>query len=130
MSEDVTILLVEDSALMRGLVRNMLRNFGNIRVLEACDGVEALAALKSDRVDLVLSDWNMQPMDGLHLLQAMRAIPALAAIPFVMMTADHTPQTISQAVAAGVTFYLSKPFGRDQLCTMVTDIVAGRILAA
>lgn len=130
MSEPFTILLVEDSVLMRSLLRDMLRPAAQFAVIEAANGVEAMDVLRRQRINLVLSDWNMQPMNGLQLLQAMRADEALSAIPFIMMTGEQTPQTITHAVAAGVAAFLTKPFGRDQLAKVITRIVTGRIQAA
>lgn len=130
MSEPFTLLLVEDSALMRSLVRDMLRPAEHFVVVEAADGTEALDILRRQAVDVVLSDWHMQPMNGLQLLQAMRTEPTLAAIPFIMMSGDQTPQTISHAVAAGVAGFLSKPFGRDQLAKALTRVITGRPQAA
>lgn len=127
---DFTILLVDDSALMRRLVREMLRALGHPGVIEAADGGEALCMLERQRVDLVVSDWNMQPMDGLRLMQAMRAHPRLSTIPFAMMTGEQTPQTIAQAVAAGVTAYLTKPFSRDQLGRLLARLTNGPAKAA
>lgn len=115
MADKFTILLVDDSPLIRRLVREMLRLLGQPRVIEAADGAEALAALSRHPVDLVLSDWNMLPMDGLSLLQAMRAVPAWAATPFILMTGEQTPQSIAEAIAVGISGYLTKPFCRDQL---------------
>lgn len=130
MSETFTILLAEDSVLMRSLVCDMLRPAGQFVVLEAGDGAEALAILRRQPVALVLSDWNMQPMNGLQLLHAMREDPALAAIPFVMMTGEQTPHTVTHAVAAGVAGFLTKPFGREQLAKTITRVITGRPRAA
>jgi|AGTN01.1.fsa_nt_gi Response regulator containing CheY-like receiver, AAA-type ATPase, and DNA-binding domains len=129
-TEDFTILLVDDSALMRRLVREMLRTIGHFRVIEAANGVEALHRLDEGRVDLVLSDWNMLPVDGLDLLRAMRARPGLGRILFIMMTGEQTPSTIADAVAAGVSGYLTKPFDRRQLSKLVQQALAGRLIAA
>lgn len=130
MSDAFTILLVEDSVLMRSLVRDMLRPAGNFAVLEASDGQEALTVLHGHRVDLVLSDWNMQPMNGLQLLQTMRTDPGLCDTPFIMMTGEQTPQTVTHAVAAGVAGFLAKPFGRDQLAKLLTRVITERSKAA
>lgn len=130
MSEKFTILLAEDSVLMRSLIRDMLRPADQFVVLDASDGTQALDILRRQPVGLVLSDWNMQPMNGLQLLQAMRADAELAKIPFVMMTGEQTPQTVSHAVAAGVAGFLTKPFGRDQLARVITRIITNRSRAA
>jgi two-component system, chemotaxis family, chemotaxis protein CheY len=129
-TEEFTILLVEDSALMRRLVREMLRTFGHFRVIEAANGVEALHILDERQVDLVLADWHMRPLDGLDLLRAMRALPSRGNIPFILMTGEQTPKTITDAVAAGVSAYLTKPFDRQQLGKLVQQGVAGQLHAA
>lgn len=129
--DQFTILLAEDSVLMRSLIRDMLlRPAGQFAILDAGDGREALDILRRQPVSMVLSDWNMQPMNGLQLLQEMRADPVLAGIPFVMMTGEQTPQTISHAVAAGVVGFLTKPFGRDQLAKIITRVITSRPHAA
>lgn len=130
MSEQFTILLVEDSPLMRSLVRDMLRPAERFTIIDAGDGGAALEVLARQRVDVVLSDWNMQPVNGLQLLQTMRADPALASIPFIMMSGEQTPHTITHAVAAGVAGFLTKPFGRDQLAKVLTRVITGRSQAA
>lgn len=130
MSDTFTVLLAEDSILMRSLVRDMLRPAGQFIVVDAADGAEALDVLHRQTIDMVLSDWNMQPMNGLQLLHAMRADPALAAIPFVMMTGEQAPQTVTHAVAAGVAGFLTKPFGREQLAKVITRIITSRPRAA
>lgn len=130
MTDRFTILLAEDSALMRSLIRDMLRPAEQFTVIEAANGQQALEALRKQHVDLVLSDWNMQPMNGLQLLHAMRGDAALAGVPFVLMTGEQTPQTITHAVAAGVAGFLTKPFGRDQLAKLITRVIVKRSRAA
>lgn len=130
MTDRFTILLAEDSVLMRSLIRDMLRPAEQFAVVEASDGVEALEILRRQPVSVVLSDWNMQPMNGLQLLQAMRADPVLEAIPFILMTGEQTPQTVTHAVAAGVAGFLTKPFGRDQLAKALTRVIVAGTRAA
>lgn len=108
------ILVVEDSVMLRRLAREMLRLDG-FDTAEAADGTEALARLNAERFDLVLSDRVMTPMDGLDLLNRMRADPALAHIPFVMMSGEQTPDAVAHVLRAGIDGFLAKPFGRDQL---------------
>ena len=130
MTDRFTILLAEDSALMRSLIRDMLRPAEQFTVIEAANGQQALEALRKQHVDMVLSDWNMQPMNGLQLLHAMRGDADLAEVPFVLMTGEQTPQTITHAVAAGVAGFLTKPFGRDQLAKLITRVIVKRSHAA
>lgn len=115
MRSNRTILLVEDSPLTRRMIRRMLEEHPHFTVLEACDGLEALTVLKSNSVDLVLSDLHMLPMDGHILLMQLRARPSLAHLPFVMMTAQHCPDAIRRTVGDDAGQYLPKPFSRDQL---------------
>lgn len=130
MNDRFTILLAEDSALMRSLIRDMLRPAEQFTVIEAANGQQALEALRKQHVDMVLSDWNMQPMNGLQLLHAMRGDADLAEVPFALMTGEQTPQTITHAVAAGVAGFLTKPFGRDQLAKLITRVIVKRSHAA
>lgn len=130
MSDDFSILLVEDSTIMRSLIAEMLRQISGGSVIEAHDGHAALESLHQRPVSLVLSDWNMRPMNGMRLLHTMRAIPALADIPFIMMTGEPSPSTISQAVTAGVAGFLPKPFGREQLKQIVEQVKADATKAA
>lgn len=108
------VLIVEDSALMRGLLAQMLTVDG-FEVLEAADGRQALSILSSSAIDMVLSDRRMQPMSGLDLLHAMRADPALAHIPFILFSGDISPQAIAEDLTAGVCGRLVKPFDRKAL---------------
>lgn len=130
MSDQFTILLVEDSVLMRALIRDMMRPATQIAWVDASDGAAALEILRRQPIDMVLSDWNMHPMNGLQLLQTMRGDPALSHVPFVMMTGEPTPQTATHAIAAGVAAFLTKPFGRDQLAKAITRIITRRPRAA
>jgi two-component system chemotaxis response regulator CheY len=100
---------------MRVLVRQMLRSLGVAHVLEANDGSSALMVMRDNPVDLIISDWNMIPMTGLQLLQAVRAEPATKRLPFIMITGEHSAEHVVRARQAGVNGYLVKPFGRDLL---------------
>ena len=110
-----SILLVEDSPLTRRMIHAMLLQHGEYDVLEARDGSEALHLLETQIVDLVLSDLHMVPMDGHTLREAIRQQPKLAHLPFVMMTAQHCPDSIRRAVGDQRSHYLAKPFSRGQL---------------
>lgn len=115
--------------MLRRLAREMLRLAG-FATAEAADGAEALARLHAERFDLVLSDRVMAPMDGLDLLSRMRADPALAHIPFLMMSGEQTPEAVSHALSAGIDGFLAKPFGREQLTNQVTAILGRKRQAA
>lgn len=104
------ILIVDDSKAMRMIVKRTLRQagFGDAHVSEAGNGVEALAAARADRPDLVLSDWNMPEMNGLGLLQALRAEGL--DIPFGFITTEGTPEMHKTARDGGALFLITKPF--------------------
>jgi len=104
------ILVVDDFSTMRRIVRNLLKELGYSNVDEAEDGVVALQKLKSGGFDFVVSDWNMPNMDGLTLLQTVRADPALRGLPFLMITAEAKKENIVAAAQAGASGYIVKPF--------------------
>jgi two-component system chemotaxis response regulator CheY len=114
------ILVVDDSAIMRRLLRDMLDQIGTHPIAEACNGLEALEFLRNRPTCLVISDLHMQPVDGVELLHEVRADSDLAGIPFILMSGDQTPASISSAIGAGAAGILAKPFGRDQLVQQVT----------
>src|ERR1700712_3704211 len=84
----MTVLIVDDYKTMLRIIRNLLKQIGFEHVDEASDGSEALAKLRTKSFGLVISDWNMEPMTGLELLQAVRADVKLKALPFIMITAE------------------------------------------
>jgi two-component system chemotaxis response regulator CheY len=103
-------LVVDDFSTMRRIVRNLLKELGFTRVEEAEDGVAALAKLREGGFEFVVSDWNMPNMDGLTLLQNVRADPKLKTLPFLMITAEAKKENIIAAAQAGASGYIVKPF--------------------
>lgn len=110
-----TILVVEDSPLTRRMIRRMLEQHGDLAVVEAGDGREALEVLDTQVIDIVLSDLHMEPMDGHGLLAEMRQHPRTTHLPFIMMTAQHCPDSIRRTIGDHCSHYLPKPFTREQL---------------
>ncbi len=124
MSEsNLKFLVVDDFSTMRRIVRNLLKELGHAIVDEAEDGVAALSKLKRDSFDFVITDWNMPNMDGLQLLQAVRADPALAALPVLMVTAEAKKENIIAAAQAGASGYIVKPFTAATLDEKITKIL-------
>ncbi|MYZ52906.1 chemotaxis response regulator CheY [Malikia spinosa] len=124
MSEsNLKFLVVDDFSTMRRIVRNLLKELGHASVDEAEDGVAALSKLKRDSFDFVISDWNMPNMDGLQLLQAVRADPALSALPVLMVTAEAKKENIIAAAQAGASGYIVKPFTAATLDEKITKIL-------
>jgi two-component system, chemotaxis family, chemotaxis protein CheY len=105
-------LVVDDFSTMRRIVRNLLKELGFNNVEEAEDGAVALQRLKSGggSIDFVVTDWNMPNMDGLTLLQSIRADPALKHLPVLMITAEAKKENIIAAAQAGASGYIVKPF--------------------
>jgi len=109
------ILIVDDFATMRRIARLMLQSLGFTNVEEAEDGKEALASIRNQRVDLVLSDCNMPNMNGLELLSALRQDSDLQDIPFIVMTSSDQKESLLEMVKAGASDYIEKPFQADAL---------------
>ncbi len=103
-------LVVDDFSTMRRIVRNLLKELGYTNVDEAEDGAMALSKLRSEQFDFVISDWNMPVMDGLAMLQNIRADAALSKIPVLMVTAEAKKENIIAAAQAGANGYVVKPF--------------------
>jgi two-component system chemotaxis response regulator CheY len=103
-------LVVDDFSTMRRIVRNLLKELGFTNVEEAEDGAVALSKLRQGGFEVVVSDWNMPNMDGLTLLQTMRADAALKSLPFLMITAEAKKENIAAAVQAGASSCIAKPF--------------------
>lgn len=103
-------LVVDDFSTMRRIVRNLLKELGYTNVDEAEDGALGLAKLRSEKFDFVISDWNMPNMDGLEMLKSIRADPALAKLPVLMVTAEAKKENIIAAAQAGASGYVVKPF--------------------
>ncbi len=103
-------LVVDDFSTMRRIVRNLLKELGFTNVDEAEDGQVALQKLNSLPFDFVVTDWNMPNMDGLTLLQNIRANPSLKHLPVLMITAEAKKENIIAAAQAGASGYIVKPF--------------------
>ena len=99
--KNLRFLVVDDFATMRRIVRNLLKELGFNNVEEAEDGADALTKLRAGAFDFVVSDWNMPNMDGLQLLQAIRADGSLGALPVLMVTAEAKKENIIAAAQAG-----------------------------
>jgi two-component system chemotaxis response regulator CheY len=106
----IKFLVVDDFSTMRRIVRNLLKELGFTNVEEAEDGAVALQKLQGGGFDFVVTDWNMPNMDGLTLLQSVRADPNLKALPVLMITAEAKKENIIAAAQAGASGYIVKPF--------------------
>jgi two-component system chemotaxis response regulator CheY len=120
------ILVVDDFPTMRRIVRNILKQIGYENVVEAEDGTVALSILKTEKVDLIISDWNMPQMSGIELLKAVRTTEGLKEIPFLMVTAEGQKENILEAVKNKVSNYIVKPFTPETLLQKLQKIFEGQ----
>ena len=108
-------LVVDDFRAMRRVVRVLLKEIGCDSVEEAGDGAAALAALRAQPFDVVISDIAMPTMSGLELLEAIKADPKLRHVQVLMVTAEARKDEIVQAAQSGAAGYVVKPFSRETL---------------
>ena len=115
MDLSMKVLVVDDFATMRRILKGVLKEIGFTKIIEADDGSTALAVLKKDKVGLIVSDWNMPEVTGLELLKAVRGDELMKNVPFLMVTAEGQKDSVVQAVQAGVDNYVVKPFTADTI---------------
>lgn len=117
------ILVVDDYPTMRRILRNLLTQIGYTDIEEAGDGNEALTKLRAGRHDLIISDWNMEPMSGLQLLKEVRGISEMAGKPFIMVTAETKTENVLEAKKAGANNYIVKPFNAETLKAKIAQVI-------
>ena len=115
MNYNLKILIVDDFSTMRRIIKNLLRQLGFTNVQEANDGATAWPKIQSEPFDLIVTDWNMPKMSGLELLKAIKSDESLKDIPVLMVTAEALKENIIEAVKAGVSNYIVKPFTAETL---------------
>jgi two-component system, chemotaxis family, chemotaxis protein CheY len=115
--DKIKALIVDDSSVMRKIVERSLRQAGVEleSVSEAANGAEALAALQSTAVDLILCDINMPVMDGLEFVHQISTVESAKGVPIVMITTEGSESRVVQALSAGARGYIRKPFTPDQV---------------
>ncbi len=112
---NMKVLVVDDMVTMRRIVKNILKQLGFGNVDEAENGQEALQKLRSDTFGFVVSDWNMPVMTGIDMLRAIRADEKLKTLPVLMVTAEAQQSNLIEAVQAGVSNYIVKPFTAETM---------------
>jgi CheY-like chemotaxis protein len=128
----VSALIVDDASFIRDLMKKSLRSlFPGIQLEEAVNGRKAQQILLTQRFDLILCDWEMPEMSGLELLTWFRQQAEFKAIPLIMVTSRGDKENVVQAIQAGVTDYIGKPFTQEQLSAKVTKALTrtGRLQA-
>ena len=122
MNLKMRILVVDDFASMRNIIKGLLNQIGFQNIEEAKDGSTALEKLKIGKFDLVICDWNMPKVPGIEVLKAVRNDPRLKDLPFLMVTAKAKKDNVMEAVKAGVNQYIVKPFTAETLKKKIEKI--------
>ncbi|PZW63676.1 response regulator receiver domain-containing protein [Pseudomonas sp. URMO17WK12:I1] len=128
----VSVLVVDDATFIRDLVKKGLRDhLPGIQIEEAVNGRKAQQILGRNPIDLILCDWEMPEMSGLELLQWCREQESLKGVPFIMVTSRGDKENVVQAIQAGVSDFIGKPFSNEQLITKVKKALqrAGKLAA-
>jgi two-component system, chemotaxis family, chemotaxis protein CheY len=120
---NMQILIVDDYKTMLRIIRNLLKQLGFNNVDDAMDGSAALQKLRDKEFNLVISDWNMEPMSGLQLLKEVRADAKLKEVPFIMITAESKSENVIAAKEAGVSNYIVKPFNAATLKGKLSSVL-------
>lgn len=120
---ELRVLVVDDSATMRKILKHQLSRLGYLNVVEAENGRQGLEKLSQEPIDLVILDWNMPEMNGLQFLQAVRAKEVFKDLPIVMLTTVSTLDEVMAAAKAGVNAYIVKPFTGDVLREKIAQVV-------
>ncbi len=119
----IKVLVVDDFATMRRILKNILKQLGFTNIVEAEDGTTAWEILEEQSIDLIISDWNMPKMTGLDLLKKVRASSKHSKMPFLMVTAEAQKQNVIEAVQAGVSNYVVKPFTAEGIYDKLSKIL-------
>jgi two-component system, chemotaxis family, chemotaxis protein CheY len=114
------ILIVDDVASMRNVTKAVLRDAGFNHVFDAPDGQEALKLMQKVKVNMVVCDWNMPVMSGLDFFKAIKADSKMAGTPFILLTSSSEGGKVKEAIEAGITAYMVKPFKPAELLKKIT----------
>lgn len=119
---NMRVLVVDDFSTMRRIIKNILRQLGFNNIVEADDGTTAWDILNRDKIDFIVSDWNMPQMTGIELLHKVRTSDEFGDLPFLMVTAEAQQENIIEAVQAKVSNYIVKPFTAETLKQKIDKI--------
>ena len=122
----INVLLVDDSATMRKIVRRKIKEVGFVvdEFLEAADGKQALEKVFNNSVDLILLDWNMPVMNGLEFIQALRSLDLPERIPVIMVTTEGSHEKVNEAIKSGVDGHILKPVEAEQLRDVIGEYLS------
>jgi two-component system chemotaxis response regulator CheY len=117
------ILIIDDASYMRNLTKAILRDAGFTHVFDAPDGQEALELMRKVKVNIVVCDWNMPVMSGLDFFKAVQKEPKLAGTPFIMLTSSSEGSKVKEAIEAGITAYMIKPYKPADLVKKINSML-------
>lgn len=120
---EVTLLIIDDSGVMRKVLKYHLSGIGYSNVVEAVNGAEGLKKLSEQKVDLIFCDWNMPEMNGLQFIQAVKSKETYQNIPLIMVTTISTQDEVVAALEAGARTYITKPFTKDDLKAKIDSVL-------
>ncbi len=124
----VSVLIVDDSAVMRKIVERSLRQAGIEldKVLEADSGATALAVIQQNVPDMIFSDVNMPTMDGIEFIRQLQGVESAKGVPVVMITTEGSQTRVMEALSLGAQGYIRKPFTPDQVRAQVVPLLEGK----
>ena len=123
MDKNINVLVVDDFETMRRIVKSSLKKLGFSNVIEAEDGKIALRKLETEKIGLIISDWIMPNMSGIDFLRAVRSDDRFKDTPFIMLTTEGRKKDVVEAVNAGVSNYIVKPFNPDTLYQKIKKVL-------
>jgi len=119
------VLIVEDSKAIRSMIRVALEEVGGFFAIEAGNGFEALRALPTRPFDLIITDINMPDINGLELIGYVKSNPTYKGIPLIIVSTEKSEEDKKRGIALGAAGYIVKPFRKEDLVAMVTQVMNG-----
>ncbi|MHB1109682.1 MAG: response regulator [Devosia sp.] len=119
----ISVLIVDDQQSMRGICKYILTQLGFTNIIEAKSGRDALGKLEKSNIDLIISDWNMEDIDGLTLLRVIRKHPKTQSMPFIMATGRSDKEQVKEAISSGVNNYIIKPFDASTMKKRIEAVI-------
>ena len=125
-NKSIKVLVVDDYALTRDMVKSIVRQLGFVNVQSVENGQAALEVVRREEVGLIICDWNMPCVSGLEVLRQVRSLPGGKTRPFLMLTAEAYRENVMEALKAGVSDYIVKPFSSQTLAEKIALVLGGR----
>ncbi len=118
-----TILIVEDSATTRALIRAVIEEIGDFETVEASSGFEALKMMPLQEYDLIITDINMPDINGLELINFVRGNPRYSQLPIIIVSTEKSEEDKKRGIALGATAYITKPFKSFELQEIIKKTI-------